>query len=392
MKYKNLYILAALLFFLSALKFYPKDNEKILKVKKDDFQEKIIISGVVKSPEIINISSEISGRVINIPKKEGDYVKKGETLIEVDNSQLFLKLLQEEEKLKSAISQLNKLQTTDFHIANSNLKTSELNFKISENEYSKFKKLFDKNLSTELEFNSKKLKYLADKNNYLEFKKKLESITTGEDKQSLLINIENIKLSIRNIHEELKKYVITSPTEGIITEKNIETGEILPQYTTVLEISSGNNKIFEIDLDEKQISKISLNQKIEVFFPNDTTFKATGKIFYIAPFVNKNNGTIKIKGTLDNPPSQFLYNMNINGIIYGKEYKNVVTIPEEFLYLKDNTTFVYKKNGKNTQLTKVETILNYSQNVIIKEGVSSGDTIVLPANKINEKVGFTHYE
>ncbi|MGL4733500.1 MAG: efflux RND transporter periplasmic adaptor subunit [Fusobacteriaceae bacterium] len=392
MKLKKIYIPALIIFllFISTLKLTPK--EEILKIKKQNFQEKIIVSGVIKSPEIIKISSEVSGKIIEILKSEGDLVKKGEILVKIDSNQINLKLLQEEENLKSAFSQLNKLQTTDLDIAKSNFETADLNFKISESEYIKFKKLFEKTLVTELEFNSKKLKYLSDKNSYIESSNKLKSISQGDDKKSLLIKIENIKFSIENLLKELEKYSIVSPINGVITEKNIEVGENISQYGSMFEISSGDKKILEIDLDEKQISKINLNQKIDSFFSNNLDLKSSGKIFYIAPYVNKDNGTIKIKGTLENPPPQFLYNMNINGVIYGKEYIDIIVIPEDFLYLKDNKTFVYKKTAKKIQLKEVKTSLNFSEKVIITDGLEKDDEIIFPTDKIDKNLGFTHYE
>ncbi|MGL4403059.1 MAG: efflux RND transporter periplasmic adaptor subunit [Fusobacteriaceae bacterium] len=392
MKHKKIYICILIIFSLSLCTIQLAPKEEILKIKKQNFQEKIIISGVVKSPEVINISSEVSGKIIEILKSEGDLVKKGEPLVKIDNNQINLKLLQEEENLKSALSQLNKIQTTDLDIAKSYFETANLNFKIGESEYLKFKQLFEKNLVTELEFNSKKLRYLSDKNSYIESKKRLESISQGDDKKSLLIKIENIKFSIESLHKELEKYNILSPIDGIITEKNIEVGETILQYEVMLEISSGDKKILEIELDEKQISKINLNQKIESFFSNNLDLKSLGEIFYIAPYVNKNNGTIKIKGTLDNPPPQFLYNMNINGVIYGKEYRDIIVIPEDFLYLKNNMAFVYVKNHRKIELKEVKIALNFSEKVIIIDGLNDNDEIVFPTDKINQNSGFTHYE
>lgn len=392
MKHKKIYISIFVIFLSAVFILRPNTKEEILKVKKENFQEKIIISGVVKSPEIITISSEVSGKIIEILKKEGDSVKKGDPLIKIDNSQISLKILQEEENLKSAFSQLNKLQTTDLDIAKSNLETANLNSKISELEYLKFQKLFEKKLITEPEFNSKKLKYLSDKNSYVESKNRLESISQGEDKKSLLIKIENIKFSIENLRNELEKHTIFSPVDGVITEKNIEIGETTSQYESLLEVSSGDEKILEIDLDEKQISKAKLDQKLESFFINNLELKSYGKIFYIAPYVNKDNGTIKIKGTLENPPFQFLYNMNVNGVIYGKEYRDAIVIPEDFLYLKDNRAFVYKKVSGKTQLKEVKTALNFSEKVIIIDGLKEDDEIIFPTDKIDKNLGFTHYE
>ncbi|MGL5964488.1 MAG: efflux RND transporter periplasmic adaptor subunit [Fusobacteriaceae bacterium] len=391
MKYKKMYFFIFVIFLFFIFKTKSTTEEKTLKIQKENFQEKIIISGVIKSPEILTVSSEVSGKIIQLLKKEGDYVSKGELLLKIDNNQIKLKLLQENENLKSALSELTKLQTSDLSIAKSNLETATSNFKISENEYYKFKKLFENNLITEIDFNSKKLRYLSDKDSYIQSKNIFESISVGEDKNLLLIKIKNIELAIQGFEDEISKYIILSPTDGVITETSIEIGEIVSQHESLFEISSGNTKILEIDLDEKQISKVEINQQLETFFINNSNTKSYGKIFYLSPYVNKNNGTVKIKSTIENQSSNFLYNMNINAIIYGKKYSNIILIPQNFLYFKDDEIFVYKKTLEKNKLHKVNTALIFSEKVVISEGLQEGDEIIYPTDKIRKQLEFNHY-
>ncbi|MGL6024681.1 MAG: HlyD family efflux transporter periplasmic adaptor subunit, partial [Cetobacterium sp.] len=101
MKYKKMYFFIFVIFLFFIFKTKSTTEEKTLKIQKENFQEKIIISGVIKSPEILTVSSEVSGKIIQLLKKEGDYVSKGELLLKIDNNQIKLKLLQENENLKS---------------------------------------------------------------------------------------------------------------------------------------------------------------------------------------------------------------------------------------------------------------------------------------------------
>lgn len=371
---------------------FTNNSPEHYKVEKREFQEKIVVSGVVKSPEVINISSEVTGKVLERFKDEGDIVNEGEPLLKIDDTQILLSISQEKERLKSLESQLKKMDTTDLDTVKSQVETAKLNLALSQNEEAKFKKLFDKNLVSELDYNPKKTKYLQDRNIFIESSNRLKSITTGEDRKNLLISIENSNLMIKKLEDELNKFLILSPASGVITDKNIEIGEIIAPKENIFEISKSQDKILEVDLDEKYISKIENGQSVEIFFPNDSGIRSEGIIYFVAPYVNKNNGTVKVKMKIKDPKPQFLYNINLNGIISGKSYHDSVIIPERFLYLKDGKSYVYlMKNGK-ISLKEVKTHVNYFQDVPILEGLEAGDDIVYPDDRIKKKVGFTHYE
>lgn len=99
---------------------------KIYKVERKDIKSEVSVLGKVKSFKEVNLAFEQSGKVINIYKKVGDYVKEGEKLAELDNSEILLQIKQIESNIETNNIKLN--------YARENLKnnTNDLILKIKE--------------------------------------------------------------------------------------------------------------------------------------------------------------------------------------------------------------------------------------------------------------------
>lgn len=99
---------------------------KIYKVERKDIKSEVSVLGKVKSFKEVNLAFEQSGKVIDIYKKVGDYVKEGEKLAELDNSEILLQIKQIESNIETNNIKLN--------YARENLKnnTNDLILKIKE--------------------------------------------------------------------------------------------------------------------------------------------------------------------------------------------------------------------------------------------------------------------
>ncbi|MGL4307708.1 MAG: hypothetical protein ACRCRV_02335, partial [Cetobacterium sp.] len=122
-------------------------------------------------------------------------------------------------------------------------------------------------------------------------------------------------------------------------------------------------------------------------FPNSTSSQyATGNIFFIGNSVNENTGSLKLKSTISENNLNFLYNSTVTCIIEAIPMKDILLVPEKFLFFKNNKIFVFILENNRASLREIEG-QNSSQGFIISKGAFSGDIILFPENlKDNEKV------
>ncbi|MGL6114389.1 MAG: efflux RND transporter periplasmic adaptor subunit [Cetobacterium sp.] len=367
--------------------FFKKNKVSAFTLEKRTLSQELLLSGTIEGENIATLSSEINGVILEVFKDQGDFAKADEVLCSLNSQEINLEIQRAKENLLSAELRLKKLESSDYPNASQELLRTKSNYKIALEEFSKFEKLHRKFYITSLEYNQKK-------NSLEEAKVQLELAENkfktlqkdGVDKKSLESEIKNIELSIESLEKKLEKHFIKAPYDSYITEKFIEKGETLSNQTKVFQIASSETKIVSIDLDEKYSHMVALGASCKIF-PNSTSSQyATGNIFFIGNSVNENTGSLKLKSTISENNLNFLYNSTVTCIIEAIPMKDILLVPEKYLFFENNKIFVFILENNRASLREIEG-QNSSQGFIISKGAFSGDIILFPENlKDNEKV------
>ncbi len=218
-------------------------------VAKEDLVEKVSASGRIQPKSKVNITAEVSGKVIALPVKEGDTVDTGDLLVMIDT-------IQAKSDLDQARYTLNEI--------NARMTGVKADLEQAEREYNRQKQLFDNGLTSEALFDNAKYAYEAAKSSF--------EANAASAKQS--------QAYFEKATDNLKKTKISAPMPGIITYIDVEVGEVAPaqnaftQGKTLLTISNLNIFEVEVEVDETEVAKVDIGQKAEISvdaFP-DTTF------------------------------------------------------------------------------------------------------------------------
>jgi HlyD family secretion protein len=219
------------------------------------------VSGSAKiQPEIqVKISAKVSGQILKLGVIEGDRVKKGQFLVQLD-----------QEFYKAEVEQ-NK----------SNVKFSHAGYDKSKSEYERVIKLFDSKLASTAE---------------LEISK-----STFEQAKA---QVEQSEAMLNQSQDNLAKTTMYSPMDGVISQLNKKVGEMAmgSQFTldVIMVVADLAKMRAETEIDENDVVSVSLGDtaKVEIDAYPDTTFK--GVVTEIA-----NTGTTTGTGT-QNEVTNFL--------------------------------------------------------------------------------------
>ena len=184
-------------------------------VAQEDLVEKVSASGRIQPKSKVNITAEVSGKVIALPVKEGDTVEPGDLLVLIDT-------IQAKSDLDQARYTLNEISAR--------MTGAKSDLEQAEREYNRQKQLFDNGLTSESLFDNAKYAFEAAKSSY--------EATSASAKQS--------QAYFEKATDNLKKTRISAPMPGIITYVDVEVGEVAPaqnaftQGKTLLTISNLN--------------------------------------------------------------------------------------------------------------------------------------------------------
>jgi HlyD family secretion protein len=301
------------------------------KVSRQNITQIVTATGKIQSETTVNISSEVSGEIIELPFKEGDEVKKGDLVVKIK---------------QDAYDPQIKQQSALIKVQESNLKTQEVNLK---------KYQLDLNRAKEL--NSKGLSSSSD----------LETAQTNVDATLAQMNtiraqISQQKAALASVEYDLTKTTIYSPMSGNVTKLNNEKGERVlgTGYnigSEILTISDLSKMEAQVDVGETDVSMINIGDtaKIQVDAFSDKVF--TGYVYEIAnTATTKSSGTQEevvnfvVKIRIVNEGLELRPGMSCSVDIEVEKKENVLAVPIQSVTTRDNDSVSsVKTNSDNTE-------------------------------------------
>jgi RND family efflux transporter MFP subunit len=304
--------------------------------QKQDLTKKLEVSGVIDAKEKASLRFASGGKVTYIGAKEGDVIKKWQTIARIDAADLQKRMQQD--------LNLYFNQRMDFDQSKANLK--------------------DKAITTTDE-------------------------RTQQKDQKTLEN-EVLDVQIRDI--AIKNTVLSSPIEGVLVSSPTNVTGVNLFSTDVFEVVNPASLVFRAAVDETDIALVKKDQPAAILldsYPEDKD-KVETKIEYISYKSSQTStGTVFI---VEMPIPQnyqfslldhFRLGMNGDVTIVLAEKKNVLAVPLSATKERDGKTYVTlykgKENGKDkTEDKEIEKGLETDDAVEVVSGLTEQDQIVVP--------------
>jgi HlyD family secretion protein len=245
-----------------------KNGRKAIEVETSSVQRQRVVETVTATGKVqphiqVKISADVSAKITKLAVKEGDWVEKGDFLLELDRERYVAAAERAEASLKSSES--------DARLAKESMLKAE-------KDYQRSKELFDKKLESSASFDAVSSTYQVEKARY----------------ESTLNNVEQARALLKQAHDDLSKTRIFAPMAGTISQLNKEVGEIALgsqfQEDVIMIVSDLVGMEALVEVDENDVVAISRSDtaNIEVDALPNTVFRG-----YVSEIAN----TAKITGT-----------------------------------------------------------------------------------------------
>jgi HlyD family secretion protein len=223
------------------------------KIERRDLEAIVTASGKIQPKKSVQISAETPGKVVNLTVSEGDIVKAGQQLLQIDPRTLETLVQNREASLSTARSQLDQTK--------SQVDSARVALKQAQDDFKRQEGLWKNGLTT-------KDAYDRAQNTV-----KTQETNLRQSEQSVKTQEERIKVEQANLDSakyDLNKVRIVSPISGLVTRRNIEEGETAVigtmnnAGTVLLEIADMSVIEAEIEVDETDIPFIAMGQPAKV--------------------------------------------------------------------------------------------------------------------------------
>jgi len=207
-------------------------------------------TGVFETTEII-VSAESSGKILSFIIHEGDEVKKGIPLGQIDSTQLYLNKLQIEANQIALLSSRPDIQT----------QLDAIRTEIANAEYEKkrIERLLAGDVATQKQLDDINAHIKVLRDNLKAKKTSLEISTQAIDAQS-----EAMEAQIDVINDQLERSTISSPIDGTVLVKYAEEGELTGTGKPLFQVADLKRMILRAYVTGDLLPKIQVGQPIKV--------------------------------------------------------------------------------------------------------------------------------
>jgi HlyD family secretion protein len=315
--------------------------------------EIISASGEIQPKVKVNVQSDVIGRIEKLYFKEGDFVKKGQKLVELEKDAYLFQRDQAKAAIASALA---------------NLKVAEAQLEEAEAQKKRISALLEENLISKEIYDQTEANY----------KSALARVEASKEE------IKRLEKYLNEAEDKLRKTTILSPLDGKVVDLILKEGEVVISGTpnipgsTIAIIADLSQILAEVDVVESEIAKVSLGQKAKITvdaFPQkelEGIVEEIGESAFKKVDVNYFKVKIKITENFDDLKP----GMTSKAKIYVEEKKDVLAVPSQAIQEKKGEKFIFISEKGKAKKVSVVTGIQDQINTEISGDIKEGSLVV----------------
>lgn len=262
------------------------------------------------------VNTRVQGFIKNIYFEEYQPVKKGDTLVVIEDTEYHLKLAQAEADYKNAIAGKSAMHTTinttqnNIFVTDAVIEEQRVRLKNAETDYKRYQELMKEEAVTPQQFDRVRTEYAATKAKYEQLLRQKQSsmLVKQEQTQRLEQNESEIKLAkaaLELAKLNLSYTVICATTDGVTGRKDIHEGELVQAGQALVTLVDGTEKWVIANYKETQTTDMKRGQLVDMKVDAipDIVYKgrivsisdATGSFYSLIPQDNSAGNFVKVE-------------------------------------------------------------------------------------------------
>jgi HlyD family secretion protein len=290
---------------------------KLAPVARGPITRTVEAPGRVEADIEVKISAEVMGKIDALPPQEGDPVREGDLLVQLNRDQY-------ESEVRSAESRVRRLEES--------IKLTEADEAKSLRDFERNRRLAGRGAVSQAEMIDNQTLHQKDKARL--------AMARAE--------LEEAKASLKKAKKDLERTTILSPMTGVVSQLLAKKGEVVVigtmnnAGTVILHVSDPNTMVVRTRIDENSIALVQPGQKALVHFQNSSRLTVPGQVKRISPkavragsavqAVQANDNEVATYETiisLESPPPQVRLGMSASVEVLVEERDDVRGIPSQ---------------------------------------------------------------
>ncbi len=299
-----------------------KKNVETVSVKPGRIVDSLILPGIVESWERVTIKSEVTGRITDILKDEGDKVSKGDIIVKVDDR--------------------------DYKAA---LKEAKANVDLRKSDLERNTALFKKKIISQSKYDAVVAPARA--------------AEAALDKAALNLDRTEIKASF----------------DGIINKRHVRMGTLVVPGTEIANILDTSKVRVNVFIPERDVTKVQGLKEADIYLNDNHGIKITGKVIFLSEAPTEGAQAYELQLEVDNSKGLLRPGMFVDGNIIRGVKDAAITLPIYAIIPVGSRYYCYVENDGVAQIREVTTGIISGDLAEITSGLTVNDRVIIKGQR-----------
>jgi HlyD family secretion protein len=320
---------------------------------------KVEFSGVLVPNRTLNIYSKISGQLKAVAADVGGRVRQGEVLVQIDAKELNAQLQVAEAARAGMADQAEQ--------AEAGIQSAQLNLDIAQRAYERTKTLFDTQVVTQSQ--------LDDAKDRLQL---AQAALESANRQYRMLSgsgLAQAEAQVNFIRVQLSNSTISSPIDGIVTNRNVNPGEIAPLSAPLMAIADTSTLKLQGNVPQEAVVRLAVGDKVMVSVDGIPGPGYAGVISQVGPIGASTGQYFPVAVSLKND-GRLLAGMTAKAA-FNLTSSEGVLVPLAALFAQDGQEFLYVVAGGKARKRAVNLGAQSGPEAQILSGLQAGEAVAV---------------
>ena len=356
-------------------------------VQRGPIRSLVSTNGKVEPIQNFEAHAPIATTVKRLLVKEGDRVRKGQLLLELDDADIRTQAARAQAQIKSAQADQAALKTggtqEEVITLNSQLIKAHSSRDAAQRNLDSLRRLQQQGAASPGEVSQAQDTFERAQADVNLLEQKQKDRYSSPEVARIEAQASEAQAAYEGAEDALRKSSVRAAFDGVVYSVPVKEGAFVQAGDLLLQEADLSRVLVRAFVDEPDVGRLQERQKVEI-----TWDAVPGRVWNGT--VNAVPATVKLRGNrtvgettclIDNQDLRLLPNINVGVTIVVAEHSNVLTLQRDALRMDDTKPYVFRIVGDRLKRQPVEFSLQNLTRVEITSGLSEGDAVALPAEE-----------
>ncbi|MDX2149169.1 MAG: efflux RND transporter periplasmic adaptor subunit [Bryobacteraceae bacterium] len=314
-------------------------------------ERSLAVTGSLHPDETVTVSSEVPGRVVSIRADFGQYVRKGDVIVELDKQELSLQVDRAKASLAQALARvgLNASQEEVTPESTPSMRQAQAQLDDAQSKFERAERLLKTGDIARERFTELEKAYIA---------RKAAFEATRDDLRTQLATIAALRADVRLAQKRLSDATVRAPFDGTVSQKHVSPGQYTKENTAFVTLVKTNPLRLRVEIPEPATGAVKVGTELTFL-----TGAAPGAEFHavvreLNPSLDPKARSLTAEARLRESDSRLRPGMFVQVSLVTQKAEQVVAVPRNALYTIAGLTKLFTvEQGPNGETVKEHRIV-----------------------------------